>query len=333
MSAASSADPLIAAASRNAANWYRPTSAPKARVVASACAGDKIGVCGFRSFGGHGRRVACIDTSGAHQVPHATIGDTMRRALIVIAVMLLAACHVDTTVDITMADDGTGKITVTAIADADVVDQAPGLAQDLRFDDATTAGWTVTGPTDTADGGLRVELSHEFTSPEEATALLQSINGTGGPLHSVTIDRVVAEDGTTVSLAGSLRIDGLAAFADPEVLGAIGATPYAEQVAASSASPSEAVGVTVRAALPGKITSATGTIEGGTVSWIVPLDGSQLDLATTAKDDHGTAKIWGVAANVALIALIAWCAIAAAFIAWVVKQRKRRSRARRTRTL
>ena len=236
----------------------------------------------------------------------------MRRGLIVIAVMLLTACRVDATVDIAMGTDGSGTITVTAIADADVVTQAPGLAEDLRFDDAKAAGWTVTAPVATADGGLQVELTHDFANPEEATALLQSINGSGGPLHGVVLTRSLDERGTTVSLSGSLRIDGLAAFADPDVLAAIGATPYAEQVAASSSSPNQAVGVTVRATLPGKITSATGTVKDGSVSWIVPLDGTQLDLATTAIDDHGTARIWGLASNVALIALIGWCLVAAA---------------------
>lgn len=255
----------------------------------------------------------------------------MRRGLIVIAVMFLAACHVDTTVDVSMGADGSGKITVTATADADVVSQAPGLADDLRFDDVKAAGWAVTGPTDTSAGGLQVVLSHAFANPEEATALLQSINGSGGPLHGVTVHRSVSQAGTTVSLAGSLRIDGLGAFADPDVLAAIGATPYAEQVVASNANPTEAVGVVVRAALPGKITSATGTVKDGAVSWVVPLDGSQLDLTTTAADDHRTAKIWGVAANVALIALVAWCLLAAAFITWVVKQRQRRARSPRGR--
>ncbi|MGZ4674378.1 MAG: hypothetical protein ACXV8K_17085, partial [Ilumatobacteraceae bacterium] len=90
----------------------------------------------------------------------------MRRGLIMIAAMLLTACHVDTTVDIAMGSDGAGKITVTAIADAAVLAQAPGLADDLRFDDAKTAGWTLTGPAATSDGGLRVELSHPFASPQ-----------------------------------------------------------------------------------------------------------------------------------------------------------------------
>ena len=117
----------------------------------------------------------------------------------------------------------------------------------------------------------------------------------------------------------------MAAFADPDVLAAIGATPYAEEVAAATLSPTQAVGVTVRATFPGKITSATGTVKDGSVSWLVPLDGSQLDLATNAIDDHGTAKIWGIASNVALAALIAWCVVAATFIAWVVRQRQRRA--------
>jgi hypothetical protein len=252
----------------------------------------------------------------------------MRRAFIVIAVMLLAGCRVDTTVDISMRGEGSGHITVTAVADADVVAKAPGLADDLRFDDAKAAGWTVKEPATSSSGGLQVELTHTFANPQEATALLQSINGSGGPLHQMTFSRVVSQDGTTIDLVGSLRIDGLAAFADPDVLAAIGATPYADEIAASSQGPSQAIGVTIRASLPGTITSRTGTIKDGSVSWVVPLDGSQLDLSTSAVDDHGTAKIWGIASKAALIALVAWCVIAAAFITWVARQRKRRAHRR-----
>ena len=257
----------------------------------------------------------------------------MRPALLVICVMLLAACRVDATVDIAMGTDGSGHITVTAIADADVVSKAPGLADDLRFDDVKAAGWTVTGPTATSDGGLKAELTHAFANPEQATALLQSINGSGGPLHSVTLSRAISSSGTSITLGGSLRIDGLGAFADPDVLTAIGATPYAEEVAASSLSPSDAIHVSVRATLPGKLTSTTGTVEGGSVSWLVPLDGSQLDMATSGVDDHSTAKIWGIASNAALIGLVAWSVLATAFIAWVVRQRKRRVHHRSPRTM
>ena len=256
----------------------------------------------------------------------------MRRGLIVVMVLLLAACHVDTTVEIAVKGDGSGTITVTAVADAAVVGQAPGLADDLRFDDAKSAGWTIAGPTTLPGGGLRVELQHAFANPEEATALLKSINGSGGPMHDAIVGRKVERDGTTVTLTGSLRIDGLAAFADPDVLAAVGATPYAEAVVASNASPTQAVGVTVKASLPGRINSASGTTKDGSVMWTVPLDGSQLDLATSALDDHGTAKIWGTVANVALVVLIIWVVLTAAFIAWVTRQRRERARRRRART-
>ena len=263
-------------------------------------------------------------------MPQSTV---VRRVLMLIAVMSTAACRVDTTIDIAVGSDGAGTITVNAVADRDVIEQAPGLATDLRFDDAQRSGWSVSGPAATPDGGLQVELSHAFANPEEATALLQSINGTGGPLHGATLTRRVDVNGTSVSLAGSLRIDGLTAFSDPDVLAKVGATPYAEQVAAANLSPTDAVGVTVRATLPGTINSATGTVATGNVSWVVPLDGSQLDLATTAVDDHSTAKIWGIAATVALVVLIAWCVVAAVFIAWVVRQRRRRVHHRGRRTL
>ena len=257
----------------------------------------------------------------------------MRRVFIVIAVMLLTACRVDTTVDVSMRGDGSGHITLTAVADAEVVAKAPGLVDDLRFDDATAAGWALTGPAATSGGGLQAELTHAFANPEEATALLQSINGSGGPLHEMTFSRIVSEEGTTIDLVGSLRIDGLTAFADPDVLAAVGATPYAPEIAASAQSPTQAVGVTIRASLPGKITTRTGTVKDGTVSWIVPLDGSQLDLSTSAVDDHGSAKIWGVASKAALIALVGWCLIAAAFITWVARQRKRRAHRRSPRAV
>ena len=111
---------------------------------------------------------------------------------------------------------------MTLHIDTDVVEQAPGLAEDLRFDDAEKAGWTVTGPTPTSDGGLRAELTHAFANPEEASALLQSINGSGGPLHSVALSRAVGQDGTTVSLIGSPI--STSAVASVEIVGVTGRT-------------------------------------------------------------------------------------------------------------
>lgn len=259
----------------------------------------------------------------------------MRRLLaLVVAALALTACKVDTTVDVTVKADGTGVITLTAVADADVLAQAPGLAEDLRFDDAIAAGWVLTPPAATETGGLEVVLTHEFATVEEATALLQSINGVGGPLHDVVLTRAVTDDDITTSLAGTLRVDGgIDAFADPDVLSAIGGSPYADNIAATGLRPTDVVTFTFNADLPGEPTTpATGTADGEqTLTWSVPLDGTPAELTSVSVIAQGTpSSVWGTVATIALVALVAWCVLAVAFIAFVARARKRRAHHHRT---
>ena len=99
----------------------------------------------------------------------------MVRRVRLLVLVALAGCRVDVVVDLTLAEDGTGEMVVTATADAEVVEQVPGLAEDLRFEDAAAAGWTVEGPTATDAGGLTITLRHAVSSAEEATNLLASL--------------------------------------------------------------------------------------------------------------------------------------------------------------
>ena len=70
----------------------------------------------------------------------------LKRILLVVALgSVLAACRVDVAVDVAMDDDGSGIVTVTATADAEVVQRSPSLATDLRFADIQAAGWLVDG--------------------------------------------------------------------------------------------------------------------------------------------------------------------------------------------
>ena len=263
----------------------------------------------------------------------------MRRALSLLVVALaLTACKVDTTVTVEVAADGSGVITVVAVADAEVVAQAPGLAEDLRFDDAVAAGWELDGPTATDEGGLSVTLTHTFATVEDATALLQSINGVDGPLHGVALTRTVADGQVTTALVGSLRVDGgLNAFADPDLLAAIGGSPYADDIAATGLRPTDVVTFTFTANLPGTVASTgTGTVESSepVLTWSVPLDGTPADLATTSVISEsavgGSSGIWGTVATVALVALIAWCVFAIGFIAFVANARRKKARRRAT---
>lgn len=249
-----------------------------------------------------------------------------------LAAVLLSACRVDAVVNVAVRPDGSGTITLTASADPDLVAQTPGLAEDLRFDDAVAAGWVVDGPTTTEAGGLTVSLSHPFSSVEEATALLQSVNGPDGPLHDVVLARTVTDDDVTTSMAGSLRVsNGLDAFADPEVLAAIGGSPYADDLQQAGLRPTDVVTFTFTADLPGKATTVAtvaGSQNGAALTWTMPLDGTAIDIATTSVLSRGGGGIWNAISTVALVALLAWCVLAAGFIAFVAKARRDRARRR-----
>ena len=260
----------------------------------------------------------------------------MRRVLVfLVAALVLSACRIDSTVTLKVQPDGSGVITLAVVADAAVVKAAPGLAADLRLDDAAAAGWTVDGPKPTDGGGLQVTLTHPFTTVQEATALLQSINGSGGPLHDVTLGHSVTAADITTTLTGKIRVDGgLDAFADPDVLSAIGGTPYANAIASADLKPTDVVTFTFVADLPGDITANAGSGPAGTTptnprSWSVPIDGTAADLATTAVIAQGSGSSgWSTLATVALVALVAWCVAAAGFILFVATARRARAHRR-----
>ncbi|MFM8390167.1 MAG: hypothetical protein ACKOA5_13060, partial [Actinomycetota bacterium] len=92
-------------------------------------------------------------------------------------VLVLSSCRVDSVVSIVVERDGSGSLDVLVTADNDIVKQVPRLSTDLDFSDMVAAGWKVTGPEATDDGGLRVLLSHTFDNETQASALLTQING------------------------------------------------------------------------------------------------------------------------------------------------------------
>jgi hypothetical protein len=253
----------------------------------------------------------------------------VRLLLGALAIVALAACKVDATVDITIGPDGTGSVTVTAVADAEVVQQAPGLAGDLHFDDAKAAGWTVDGPTATPDGGLRVVLTHPVTSAADATNVLNSL---GPPFVGMNLDRVVTDggDGATTTLTGQLALTGgFDAFADADLLGAVGGSPYAAQITASGATPATALSVTLRATVAGTVEDTNGREEQAARVWTAPLDGSAADVRLVARQSPSGGGFWSIASTVLLVLLVLWLAAATVFIVSVVRARARRAQRRR----
>lgn len=257
--------------------------------------------------------------------------------LAALALLVVNGCRVDVAVDVDVAANGSGTITVTATADKAVVDEAPGVANDLRFDDLAAQGWTATPATPTADGGLQVVLQRGFATVEDANTLLAGLNGERGPFHDLVVGRTAEDGRVTLTVSGSALVEGgLEAFSDSALTNAVGATPWEAAVQRAGVDPAQAVGITLRFTLPGEITS-TGTTADGATTWVVPIGGAPVDVraAATASESAGggaggggSSWFWSAVKWLAIIALVVWLVAAAAFILYVAQVRKRRARRR-----
>lgn len=203
----------------------------------------------------------------------------------VLAVVILSSCRVEVTAHLSVKPNGSGTVTVTVIADKEVVAKAPELTTDLRFDDAVSAGWKVDGPSPREDGGYSLVLSHSFATPEVANALLAQLNGPKGPLHDVLLARSGKDTNSTWTLNGRLEVNGgLESFVDDNTLSILGGAPYADAVKRSGLDLGDAVGLNFTASLPGSVKSTTATREGSTLTWRIPMDGTSTELSTTTEN-------------------------------------------------
>ncbi len=273
---------------------------------------------------------------------------------------MLTSCRVDVTIDVDMAENGSGELSVTVVADAAVLAAAPGLAEDVRTADLAAAGWTTEGATPTPGDGLSLTIVHPFDTPEQATALLSTLNGPSGPLQSISIQRVATISEITYSITGTGRLDGgLEAFTDPDLLAAVGGVPYAEQITASGSSPVDTVGVVLRLHVEGDIESTTGevtgevtdagssvadaagpvTLDGGAgsdddsatraIEWDLALDGSETQIEATSVMSLERGRSWQLLATLLLVLLIGWVAVSIAATLVVARRRHRLRSSRR----
>lgn len=232
-----------------------------------------------------------------------------------------------------MEPDGTGTITLVATADAEVMAEVPTLAEELATDDIEAAGWTIDGPTRSTDGGLSITLSHDFVSDEDATNLLNSL---GPPFNQMMVTRNTSGEDTTTRLAGLLGLpDGFESFADEDLVAAVGSVPFAEQIAASGATPESSIGAVIRAELPGQIEAdeTNGTQLGDNrLEWRAPTDGTILDWRAVSVQSPGDGRWWARPLSIlALVLLVAWVALMTLFIGYVVWARWQRTHRRRPR--
>jgi hypothetical protein len=258
-----------------------------------------------------------------------------RLALLLAGLFALAGCQLDVVAEVVVDPDGTGIITVTAEADAELVSEVPTLAEELVLDDIAEAGWVIDGPTATADGGLLLVLTHDFEGKDEATNLLRSL---GPPFNDPVIGRGQDGDSATNTARANLGLpDGFAAFADDDLVSTVGDVPFASRFEAASADPENSMNATLVVTLPGELVDAetnAEVLDDGRLQWTIPMDGTILEAAARSEQAPSAGGVWArPVATVSLIVLIGWVAFMCLFIGYVTLARWRRARRYRRRAL
>lgn len=133
-----------------------------------------------------------------------------RRMVLVGLVMLVAlsGCKAETTVDVAVAANGRGTVTVTARLDADAARRVPDLDRTLLVKDLATTGWRITGPDRFPDGGVEVSAEHGFDRVEQLGAVMDQLTGGKGPFRGFSLRRSHSFAKTTFHLTGTVDLSG-----------------------------------------------------------------------------------------------------------------------------
>lgn len=233
-----------------------------------------------------------------------------------IVLLVASACRVDTTVDIKVDEDGSGRVAYTVAANAEAVSLLVDDPAALRFDDLAAAGWELDGPI-VEDGGVTIAVSKPFLSPEELPGLLDELLGDGVVFSNVALEQ--AHDFSMFGLHSADTSYGFSADVDPapdlEVLGdemiegllgsALGRslTRVEEDTGGSFAS---SLGLVVNVQLPANV--ATDSELGETVDDVVTWRFSYGDAPTTidarASVDEILPRVWSLVAMLAALLFV-----------------------------
>jgi hypothetical protein len=246
---------------------------------------------------------------------------------VVAAVVALAGCQVDISVDVVLDEAGAGTVTVTARADAEVLAVAPRLGEDLELEDLKTRGWTLEGPNPTPDGGLEVVATREV---DDLTGLNAALADIGPPVIDLRVERTDEFARTAWTLSGeTAAITGPGAFADDGLVEALGEEPVAQDFTDRGLTIADTLDYSLSIRLPGEPVTTTGELVDGVLRWQVPVDGTTLDISAIAERTDDIARQARTVADVARFVMVVWILITVPFVIWVLMARRRRRLARR----
>ena len=239
-----------------------------------------------------------------------------------LALLLLTACRVDVTVGVDADADGSGRVRATVTLDKDAAARIPDLADQLRTDDLTAAGWEVSEPRIDKDGSVEIEAVRRFRSPQEATQAVEELSGPTGPFRDFTLRRSRSFLKTRTAFGGRVDLtSGIEAFGDDALRRRLGSPPDGAALGFEPADLERQLGTTLKrifsfrvvARLPGDVSSNAPTRAGNGAVWQPEL-GEDVRLEATAEQ-------WN-ARNIGAVAISAITALA--FVALVVQRLRHR---------
>jgi hypothetical protein len=177
-----------------------------------------------------------------------------RRLGVVGLLALLVGCQVKVQVDTKVNRDGSGTVSVAVGLDPEALAKVGDLKSQLQVDDLKAAGWTVTGPTRSADGYTWVRASKRFADAAAATEVMNEVNGPSGAFRDWKVTHSSSALSTSWAVTGTVDLTrGAATFSDPQLDRTLGADSYeaAIEQLAKGEPQSKAVDVRVSVEVPG----------------------------------------------------------------------------------
>lgn len=236
--------------------------------------------------------------------------------LAAILVLLVSACRVDATVDIAVADDGSGAVTLTVVADSEAVALVPDMPDALRLADLAKAGWAVDGPTTNEDGDFTVSATKRFDSSELLPGVLSEIAGNGVVFKDISLvqghkfDLVgLAPARTRYELTGTVDpTPDLEAFGDEAVTSQLGLPlgRAVSRIAVDAGVPlDQSLGLRVVVRMPSSVSSANpgAVVEGDTSTFTMSYGDQPIALDTSATVEDIMPRVWAMVALFAAISL------------------------------
>jgi hypothetical protein len=251
-------------------------------------------------------------------------------ATLVVALLALSGCQVNTVISVHAQANGQGTVAVKVTMDQAAVQAVGGpsaLTGQLDVSDLEAAGWKVSGPSPGPGSSTVISASHDYSTPAEAGQLIADLAGSG-PAGSrpfkLDISRRSSFWHVYTDLAGTVNLTcGLNCFGDSGLQSSLGSpTGFnpAPLIARSHQDPSQVFSFVLNARLPGKVASTNASAnDRGVLTW-TPRLGQTLVLSATTQDlnwDHLIVVF--VLAGIVLLALMVVGALT-----WRSRRRRRR---------